>query len=45
VAREMGGTQTTGGEGTRAVGCMYGEEIYWLEAGCNGEGLEHLHDL
>ena len=34
VAREMGGTPTTiKGEGTRAVDCTFGEEIYWLEVG------------
>ena len=33
VSREMGGTRTTGGEGTRAVNCRYGEEICWLEVG------------
>jgi len=33
VAREMGGTPMTGGEGTRAVDCTFGEEISWLEVG------------
>jgi len=33
VSREMGGTRTTGEEGTHAVDCTYGEEICWLEVG------------